>query len=83
MAKTYLVRTPILHGGKRYEIGSGIEMEENHATPLLASGAIIDTQRAVADTNETETKNDDGENAGEGDVKPKAPVKPKAKKGSK
>lgn len=42
MEKIYKVKTPVEHNGTRYEPEDEIELEDEHAEPLLAVNAISD-----------------------------------------
>jgi membrane protein involved in colicin uptake len=50
----YLVTTPIKFGGKRREEGSALDLSDEQAAPLLASGALkparnLQAEKAAAD----------------------------------
>jgi len=47
--KTYSVITAIEHNNERYEAGSQIDLDDKHAEPLYAVGAISAPQEPAED----------------------------------
>lgn len=43
--KTYSVQSRVEHNGEPFEVGAAIELDDKHALPLLAVGAIAEPPR--------------------------------------
>lgn len=51
--KTYTAKTPIDYNGTRYEEGASIDIEDEHAKPLLDVDAIAPAKQAASKTEST------------------------------
>lgn len=40
--RRYTIQSPVIHDGRRYEIGETIELAEDQAVLLIAVGAVIE-----------------------------------------
>ena len=59
---TYTVQSPVKHGGKIYEIGATIKLDDETAAPLLALGRIT-TQGGTKNSSEAKGSADTGDAA--------------------
>jgi len=79
-AKGYRVALPLAHDGREYAPGDRVELDEDRAAHLLATGVVTAAKATeAAKTNDGDGQGDDAGTSGDDDAAKPAKAKRKAK----